>query len=113
MDDNAETIAEIVAELAQYEESGERPCKEEVWRLGARIAEAARVAVAAEREACAATALEVPDLCRFCGGKIPRGYDPCPQRKDDPDGNVCAPVYTAEEAALVAAASILARSGQE
>lgn len=54
MDDNAETIAEIVAELAQYEESGERPCKEEVWRLGARIAEAARVAVLTERERCAA-----------------------------------------------------------
>lgn len=56
MDNNAETIAEIVAELAQYEESGERPCKEEVWRLGARIAAAARVAVLAEQERCATIA---------------------------------------------------------
>lgn len=60
MDDNAETIAEIVAELAQYEESGERPCKEEVWRLGARVAAAARVEVIAEQEACIAAIENVP-----------------------------------------------------
>jgi hypothetical protein len=49
----AETIDDIIIEIGEYENSGERPGKTAFWNLGTRIEAAARAAVLAEREACA------------------------------------------------------------
>lgn len=53
---STETIADIVAWLAEYKTAGERPSKEDTWRLGKRIESAAARAVLAETERCAGIA---------------------------------------------------------